>query len=249
MDTTGLTGFTRAVPSPLSVTVFVLLVFVMAGLWLAAVGTDHSTVGSGKLSSRRLGLGTLVLLFWLGVPAWLAVQGALAQYSPASPLAMGMIGLLTFGTISLAFSPLGTHVATVTPFAWLVGFQVFRLPVEWVLHRLYVDGIVPVQMTWSGYNFDVLTGISAGLLGLWLVRGGFSRPLVWAWNAMGLVLLMVIVGIAVMSVPGPLRQFSNEPANLLPGIFPYVWLPSFLVQAALFGHIVLFRKLRLGDRR
>jgi hypothetical protein len=35
----------------------------------------------------------------------------------------------------------------------------------------------------------------------------------------------------------------NEPANLLPGMFPYVWLPTFLVQAALFGHLVVFRAL------
>jgi hypothetical protein len=32
--------------------------------------------------------------------------------------------------------------------------------------------------------------------------------------------------------------------------FPYVWLPTILVQAALFGHVVIFRRLlaeRAGD--
>ena len=32
----------------------------------------------------------------------------------------------------------------------------------------------------------------------------------------------------------------NEPANRLPSMFPYVWLPTFLVQAALFGHLLVF---------
>jgi hypothetical protein len=44
-------------------------------------------------------------------------------------------------------------------------------------------------------------------------------------------------------MPVPFRQFMNEPANLLPSTFPFVWLPTFLVQAALFGHLLVFRAL------
>lgn len=40
------------------------------------------------------------------------------------------------------------------------------------------------------------------------------------------------------------RSFSDGPPNLLPSTFPYVWLPTFLVQLALFGHLLLFRRLR-----
>jgi len=35
-----------------------------------------------------------------------------------------------------------------------------------------------------------------------------------------------------------------EPSNTWVAFFPYVWLPSILVTAALLGHIVVFRKLR-----
>ena len=48
---------------------------------------------------------------------------------------------------------------------------------------------------------------------------------------------------AVLSTPVPFRAFTNDPPNLLPSTFPYVWLPSFLVQAALFGHLVVFRAI------
>ena len=50
--------------------------------------------------------------------------------------------------------------------------------------------------------------------------------------------------IAVLSTPVPFRRFLDDPPNLLPSLFPYVWLPTFLVQVALAGHVLVFRRLR-----
>jgi len=36
----------------------------------------------------------------------------------------------------------------------------------------------------------------------------------------------------------------DGPPNTLPSAFPFVWLPTFLVQLALAGHLILFRRLR-----
>jgi hypothetical protein len=58
------------------------------------------------------------------------------------------------------------------------------------------------------------------------------------------VLLANIVLVAILSTPNPFRVFTEGPPNLLPSTFPYVWLPSFLVQLALLGHLMLFRRLR-----
>jgi hypothetical protein len=68
-----------------------------------------------------------------------------------------------------------------------------------------------------------------------------------AWNVLGLALLANIVAIAVLATPTPFHHFVNEPPNLLPSTFPYVWLPTFLVPAALFGHLLVFRAIR-GQR-
>ena len=58
------------------------------------------------------------------------------------------------------------------------------------------------------------------------------------------ILVVNIVTIAVLSMPTPLRMFMTEPANTIaPTHAPYIWLPVFLVQAALFGHLLVFRKL------
>jgi hypothetical protein len=66
---------------------------------------------------------------------------------------------------------------------------------------------------------------------------------VLAWNILGLALLANIVTIAILSTPVPFRRFIDGPPNLLPSEVPYVWLPSFLVQLALAGHVLVFRRL------
>jgi hypothetical protein len=60
---------------------------------------------------------------------------------------------------------------------------------------------------------------------------------------------LAIVSIAALATPVPFRQFSDGPPNLLPSTFPYVWLPSLLVQVALASHLIVFRQLRAGTAR
>ena len=52
-----------------------------------------------------------------------------------------------------------------------------------------------------------------------------------------------IVTIAVLSTPTPLRMYAHDPANTFVTRLPWVWLPGFLVPAALLGHLLTFRKL------
>ena len=47
--------------------------------------------------------------------------------------------------------------------------------------------------------------------------------------------------VAVLSMPTPLQRFT--PPNTFITAPPYVWLPVFLVQAAWFGHLLVFRRL------
>ena len=144
-------------------------------------------------------------------------------------------------------SPLGARLAGRLAVGAVVAFQAFRIPVELLLHRLYVEGTVPVQMTYSGRNIDVVTGLTGLALGLWLLAGRpAARGLLLAWNLLGLALLVNIVGVAVLSTPTPFRRFLEGPPNLVPSEFPYVWLPSFLVQVAWGSHLLVFRQLRPG---
>ena len=145
--------------------------------------------------------------------------------------------------VGLGMSPVGRSFARGLPLTWLVGFQGFRVLVELLLHRSYEEGLMPVQMSYTGRNFDIVTGITAVLLAVWLAKGRRSRRIVTAWNVMGVALLANVLMIALLSAPTPLRRFMNEPSNVWITHAPWVWLPSVMVVAALFGHVVVFRAL------
>jgi hypothetical protein len=129
------------------------------------------------------------------------------------------------------------------PVAALVGYQGFRVLVELLLHRAYSEGLMPVQMSYTGRNFDIVTGITALALGTWLAIGGSSRLLVAVWNVLGVALLANILVVALLSSPTPFRVFMNEPSNVWITRAPWVWLPTVMVFAAVFGHVAVFRRL------
>jgi hypothetical protein len=124
-----------------------------------------------------------------------------------------------------------------------VGLQAFRIGVELALDLLYHAGVVPVQMTIEGRNWDILVGFSA-LPVAWLVaRDRLPAAGLLLWNLFGLGMLLNIVTISVLSMPTPLRIFAAEPANTFIVTAPYIWLPTLLVPTALCGHLLVFRRL------
>lgn len=197
---------------------------------------------------RRAGWGTPAVLgflvVYLAIPAILARAGALDRYEPLPAPALLVVLALTLTTVGITLGPPGARLVASASLGWVVAFQSFRIVVEWILHRLYVEGVVPVQMTYAGRNFDIVTGITGLALGVWLLSGRAApRGVVLAWNLLGLGLLINIVTIAVLSTPVSFRVFTVGPPNLLPSTLPWVWLPSLLVQAALGSHVLVFRML------
>jgi hypothetical protein len=154
-----------------------------------------------------------------------------------------LFALIFGGAVALAMSPMGKQLALGLPLAALVGYQGFRVVVELLLHRAYLEGLMPVQMSYSGRNFDIVTGVTAIALGGWLVIASPPRWLVFAWNTLGLALLANVVTVAFLSAPTPLRVFMNEPANVWITHAPWVWLPAVMVFAALGGHLLVYRRL------
>jgi len=228
--------------SDLTTRLFLALAIVMIGLW--GFASDRATRGAdGRPRGGRAWLlyaaGAAV---WFLVPLLAARDGNLDRWTTPPP-SMVLIALVTVFTIALALSPVGARLAEIAPLSWLVGFQAFRIAVELLLHRLYVEGVIPVQMTYAGRNFDIVSGVGAVVVAIVLASGRRSRGLVLGWNVIGLLLLANIVTIAVLSTPTAFRAFMNEPANRLPGVPPFVLLPTLLVQAALFGHLLVFRSL------
>lgn len=189
------------------------------------------------------------LWFTLGASAWLAVSAVLGLsgfFSRFDGLPPPIVLLLapTLGLpLALGLSRAGAQLAQV-PLGLLVGFHGFRLPLELVMHQAAADGIMPPQMTYTGWNFDITTGISALLLATLIARGQAPRWLLLVWNAWGTLLLITILTIALASLP-TFAAFGHEPAvlNTWVAYFPFVWLPAGLVSAAVLGHVLLWRRL------
>lgn len=216
----------------------VTLSFLLLVVWAVASSIWALRRSGAVPSGARLGVGGAL---WLGVPAALAASGLLGRFEVLPPPMLVMMFPLACLTLVLAFGRLGTALGAGLSLAALVGLQIFRFPLELVLHRLYVEGVLPVEMTYAGGNFDILSGLGALALWLWAKRAPVPRSLLWIWAVGGLLLLLNIVTTAVLAFPAPFGWY--EPANRIVATWPWVWLPTVHVQLALFGHVVVLRRL------
>ncbi len=224
-------------------------ILVMTTAWgLAALTVLATQIASLRLGrsfpqqKRTVGLAAAVALLWVLATGLIAATGRLSDFSKMPPPIAVFAVVCSLLTFCVAFSAYGTLWMRGLTFVQLIGFQVFRVAAEALLYYAYLNGRAPVQMTFEGWNFDILTGLTALPVAWWLSRRP-SRRVVFVWNVAGLFLLANIVGISFASAPTAMRVFMNEPANTFVTTFPYVWLPSVLVQYALLGHLLCFRKL------
>lgn len=232
-------------PSAFLVASFALLGVAVAAAFPLLVHRAERALGADAATVRRR---TLVAA--AAAALWLAATGAAAAAGQLTFTGTPPTMLLAFPVViglglAIGLSPLGGRLAAGVPLAVLVGLQGFRFPLELAMHRAYTEGLMPVQMSFSGRNLDVLTGLGALLLAPLVAAGRAPRWLVLAWNAMGTLLLANILAVAALSTPTALRAFTNEPANVFVTQWPFVWLPAVLVLTAVWGHVVVFRALRV----
>jgi hypothetical protein len=143
-----------------------------------------------------------------------------------------------------AFSKTGSALLRVVPGQWLIIMQSFRLFVELLLWFAFLSRKLPVQMTFEGGNLDFITGILALPVGYFcFIKKRWPTKYAVAFNILGLVLLVNILVIAVLSMPGSLRVFDNEPSGRLLGGIPFIVLPGVLVPLAYTLHIFSLRQL------
>ena len=182
---------------------------------------------------------------WIGLTAFLANSGILSDFQSKPPVFAFVLPVFVIIAFSIGFSKTGKEISASKSFAILVGIQAFRFPLEMIMHRAYEIGIMPQYLSYSGYNFDVATGIGAMIIGFMLWRG-FSVPhfVIWVWNIWGIFCLIVIAVVAVGGSP-VVAMFGYEPENLNTWVafFPYIWLPTLLVLNAIVAHILVTRKL------
>ena len=221
---------------------FVVMALLLALAFVLAIGAARPGSERSETTRRWLLLATLGAVVWLKGTWLLAWSGVLRRFDMVPPPFGLLVVTITALGVVLAFSRVGTRLLRGWSFAALVGIHAFRFPLELLMHRAYEDGVMPIQMSYSGRNFDILTGISAAVLGLALTRWTVPRWIVMAWNVGGLALLVNVVTVAVLGTP-VIRAFGDEYLNTWIAYPPFVWLPAVMVLVAWAGHLIVFRKL------
>lgn len=217
----------------------VLLVLQLA----AAVSYASHKLDEPQAVRRTAVIGTLgIAAAWMAL-TWLAAASGVLLDFDATPPPFALLLLATVGlALTITFTPYGTRLVFGLPVWTLIAMQGFRLPLELAMHGMYERGIMPVQMSFSGRNFDIVTGMTA-LVVAWLVATGRAgRRVALAWNILGLALLINIVGVAILSTPR-FEFFGPDRLNVWVMYPPFVWLPAVMVLAAFAGHLLIFRAL------
>ena len=222
---------------------FILLPAAVGILFVWGIAAAWRRTGAGTNAAvaavRAFGL----VLIWMGTTLALADRGTFLNWDATPPpFALLVVAILALA-FAIAFGPAGARLAHL-PLWTLVAAQAFRLPLEISMHALVSRGIMPEQMSYTGRNVDILTGATAIVVAGLVAAGVASRTFVTIWNAGGLLLLTNIVAIAIASTPA-FAAFGPGRLNVFVFYPPFVWLPAVLVLAALAGHLVIFRALRL----
>lgn len=186
----------------------------------------------------------LAILGWLALTAALALNGFFEDFSSIPPRVVFAVAPPFFVVIIATWkAPRALHAAPPRLFVTYQGFRVFM---EVVLFMLYYVGVLPQQMTWEGRNFDVVVGLTAPLAAwICLRRGREMRGVMIAWNLISMLILANIMVVGLLSAPTPFRVFTEGPANSVVALWPWIWLPSFVVPMALAGHLFSLRQLFL----
>ena len=187
----------------------------------------------------------LISLTVLGAVQWvLSSKGFYTNETSFPPPQMLVFAPVLIALLAMVINKPGRNwLSNLDPVA-LMMIHVARIPVELTLHEGYVQGLVPQGMTYSGFNFDILSGISAAFMVAWMLgKSPPRRNVQLAWNIACLALLLVVVITAVLSLPSSIQRINFDRPNVLVMATPYILLPALIVPLVLWAHVASLVRL------
>lgn len=187
----------------------------------------------------------LVIIGWLVLNAILSLNGFYQETNTLPPHFVLAIIPAVIAIIFLLSTKKGNHWLQHVNLRSLTLLSIVRIPVELVLFWLYQYKAVPQLMTFTGANFDIISGITAPVMYFLCFRNDhLTKPkLLLAWNIICLLLVLNVMIRGVLSAPFVFQQFAFDQPNIAVLYFPFVWLPSFIVMTVLFSHLFAIKKI------
>jgi len=191
---------------------------------------------------------TIALFLWLALQGYLSYSAYYLNTAGKLPPPFTFVGFVpTFIFIAiLFFTEKGKSFIDSLPSFELTLLSIVRIPVEIVLHWIFINKFIPEAMTFHGYNFDIIAGITAPFIAYFgYKKVSLSKSFLLIWNIVSLLLLITIILLSVFAFPSAIQQYAFDQPNVGMLYFPFFWLPSFIVPLVFFSHLVLIRRLVL----
>lgn len=183
-----------------------------------------------KIRSRRL---LIICVGWMVFLAAWSYSGIATRFE-LFPLNLAPVFVIPAVAIIL-FTIKGTHVIKDLSLKTLTSLQVFRVFVEILIWGSFTQDLLPIELTFEGTNWDIVSGITAPIAALLLTKSKWGLA---TWNFICLALLINVVSTAMIVRPQTVA------------IFPFILLPGMLVPLAYALSFFSLRKifsLNLGD--
>lgn len=132
------------------------------------------------------------------------------------------------------------------PEEWLVYFQSFRILVETLFVFALAEGVFHQEVTIEGFNFDMVFGFSAPIVGLLAYKlNVLPKKALVLWNYLGLAVLASVIVVFMLSIYKPIVFGSEVPLLPLKAMtYPFVLIAGFLMPSAVFIHVWSLLQLR-----
>lgn len=180
----------------------------------------------------------ILILIWSGIVGILGLSGFYQKLGAMPPRFIFLLGPVLLFVLLLSVTKKGKRFMNSLDLKWLTLLHSIRIPVELVLYFIFLEGLVPDLMTFEGYNFDILSGLTAPILYyLVFVRKKVGSNGLLLWNIVCLGLLLNILTIAVLSAQTPFQKMAFDQPNIGVTYFPLVWLPTIIVPIVFLSHL------------
>ncbi|MDO5981072.1 hypothetical protein [Flavivirga spongiicola] len=182
------------------------------------------------------------IIIWMIVVSLLGLSGFYRNTEVYPPRFIFLISPGILFVLFIFFTSSGRKFSDSLNLKWLTLLHVVRIPVEIILFYVFLEGLLPDLMTFEGYNFDILSGLSAPIIYyLVFVKKWVGFKGLLLWNSICLGLLLNILIIAILSAQTPFQKLALNQPNIGVAYFPFVWLPTVIVPIVLFSHLVSIR--------
>lgn len=187
----------------------------------------------------------IVLLIWFLIQGLISFTGFYLNTNTVPPrfLLLLMPPLIT--TLIIFFNKKGASLLDNISIEKLTYVHFIRVIVEIIFYQLFLNHLMPQEMTFKGHNFDIIIGLSAPFIAYFGIRKKLIKPtVIIIWNILGLVFLLNAVIHGVLSAPTPFQKIAIEQPNLAVFHFPFTYTVCLIVPIVYFSHFAVIRKLR-----